>query len=776
MLEQLLAKSVDGTDASQHTTLRQHLADVFESAIGVVDASGCDQLAAFGLSPSQWYDRFRQTVLLSAAIHDLGKANNHFQRMIAGDSKPQAIRHEWISVWLAEQPVVKAWLLPAVDRCERCWHIAMAAVAGHHPKHSHCSPQVDCFGSEAIEVFAEHAGFRSCLLQIQSQLGLGEPPSQISTILHEGVKDHQRPRQFCSMVQQLADFFADEIFVDPPWRRFCACVKACVIASDVAGSALWEHLDTQASRQNWITETLNRRPSTEQLESIVTNRLDGNMLREFQLAIAGSDASITLVEAGCGSGKTVAAYQWAGQQHAGRRLWFCYPTTGTATAGFQGYLLEAETNDPNKQSVVDGADLFHSRQQYDMLQMLGSRESDETMDDTSVRVESLKAWDTKTVACTVDSLLSILQNQRRGLYSWPAISQSAIVFDEVHSYDDMLFGNLLTFLRELPGIPVLVMTASLPTSRRNAIEKAAKGGNRSFCCVAGPEDLEQLPRYIRHKLGVSVTRDDALELVRDEFDSGGRVLWISNTVERTRKLGLELADCNARVYHSRFIYKDRVDRHNEVTAMFDSTDAGCATTTQVAEMSLDLKHATLLVTELAPIPALIQRLGRLNRAIHPDQPAEERPVRPFIVIDPVRDDGEFSSAPYRESDLELARTWLDSLGTEPLSQEQLVEAWRAMDISEKIELETSGWLTGGIETPVDAIRTAGYGVTVIRENDLPNAKRDRSVVAYTLPMNYPVSDNWQLGNYRHGGFPVASETAIDYCSETGAVWSTFVII
>jgi len=30
-------------------------------------------------------------------------------------------------------------------------------------------------------------------------------------------------------------------------------------------------------------------------------------------------------------------------------------------------------------------------------------------------------------------------------------------------------------------------------------------------------------------------------------------------------------------------------------------------------MSLDLKGVTLLVTELAPVPALIQRLGRLNR-------------------------------------------------------------------------------------------------------------------------------------------------------------------
>jgi len=772
----LLAKSVDRHNPTSHATLKQHLADVFDSAIGVVDASGRDQLAAFDLHVSQWEDRFRQTVLLSTAIHDLGKANSHFQRMIGGESVQQPIRHEWVSVWLAEQPAMKMWLLPAVYGCERCWHIAMAAVAGHHPKHGRCSPQAIDFKSELIEVLIEHEDFGSCLTQVQSQLGLGEPPFDLKSIVHGGVKDHDRPKQFCSMVDRLATFFVAEIEMDQSWRRFCACVKACVIASDVAGSALWEHIDTQSQRQDWIVETLNRRPASGQLKSIVTNRLDGSLPREFQTSIADSDASITLVVAGCGSGKTVAAYMWAAQQHAGRRLWFCYPTTGTATAGFQSYLLEAETNDSTKRAAVDGADLFHSRRQYDKLQILGTREFDKSVDDESVRVESLKAWDTKIVACTVDSLLSILQNQRHGLYSWPAISQSAIVFDEVHSYDDVLFGNLLTFLRELPGIPVLVMTASLPKSRREAIEKVAKRAKRSFCTVSGPRDLEQLPRYIHHSPRKSLTREDTLELVRDEFDSGGRVLWISNTVERTRKLGLELADCNATVYHSRFIYKDRVDRHNEVTTMFDSKRPGCATTSQVAEMSLDLKHATLLVTELAPISALIQRLGRLNRAIHPDQSDEERPPRSFVVIDPVHDDGEFSSSPYDESELELTRIWLESLASGPLSQAQLVEAWKAIDTSTKIGTQASGWLEGGIETPVDSIRSAGYGVTVIRESDLPNARHDRSVIAYTLPMNYPVSDNWRLGNYRHGGFPIASETAIDYCPKTGAVWSTFVIV
>ena len=145
------------------------------------------------------------------------------------------------------------------------------------------------------------------------------------------------------------------------------------------------------------------------------------------------------------------------------------------------------------------------------------------------------------------------------------------------------------------------------------------------------------------------------------------------------------------------------------------------------------------------------------------------------MVEPRDSNGEITSLPYTDEDLELARAWLASLGQKPLSQSHLVDAWRAIDKTAKVRVVPSGWLTGGMETPVDSIREAGYGVTVIREADLQHSQVDGSVVQYTLPMNYPRSDNWSLP-FRRAGFPVASDSAIDYCPQTGAVWSTFVII
>jgi CRISPR-associated endonuclease/helicase Cas3 len=70
-------------------------------------------------------------------------------------------------------------------------------------------------------------------------------------------------------------------------------------------------------------------------------------------------------------------------------------------------------------------------------------------------------------------------------------------------------------------------------------------------------------------------------------------------------------------YHSRFKLEDRRRWHRDVVAAFQQTSqAALAITTQVCEMSLEL-DADLLVTEQAPMTALIQRMGRCNRRALP---------------------------------------------------------------------------------------------------------------------------------------------------------------
>ena len=79
-------------------------------------------------------------------------------------------------------------------------------------------------------------------------------------------------------------------------------------------------------------------------------------------------------------------------------------------------------------------------------------------------------WSTPLVVTTADTVLGLMSNARRSVYSFPAIMSGAIVFDEIHAFDEQMFGHLLVFLKNFPRLPVLLMTASLPEERLIAIE------------------------------------------------------------------------------------------------------------------------------------------------------------------------------------------------------------------------------------------------------------------------------------------------------------------
>src|SRR5262249_33944884 len=93
-----------------------HLQDVYAAARQVLDATADDQLMALGLNARCYRERFCRCVLLAAAIHDLGKGNDHFQGMIRRTKdrqhRQQGIRHEWVTILMLKQ--LRDWLLPAV--------------------------------------------------------------------------------------------------------------------------------------------------------------------------------------------------------------------------------------------------------------------------------------------------------------------------------------------------------------------------------------------------------------------------------------------------------------------------------------------------------------------------------------------------------------------------------------------------------------------------------------------------------------------------------------
>ncbi|MFP2961154.1 CRISPR-associated helicase Cas3' [Myxococcus sp. 1LA] len=743
-MKRLLAKSTATPDRPEgEATLLGHTALVLSAARRLLEHRGRASLLAAGLDPAL-EPRLRRIVLLAAALHDLGKCSEHFQSMLRRQrDAPQLVRHEALSLWLCwpGQPL-STWLLRDVSELDLC--LALVCVAAHHRKFQTEAFALDGAGAGlSLGLLVHHEDFSRTLARIAEELSLSAPPMFTAPILLRATrKEHPRDQ-----LQAWQDDFERTVPDGSMDARLLAVCKALVLAADVAGSAL----PRSGEKQDWVDRQLTAPHPAEALRAVVDRRLAGRTPRPFQDAVARSAAPLTLVRAGCGSGKTAAAYLWAARQHPGRPLWLTYPTMGTATEGFRDYLHGAGVD----------ARLQHSRAEVDfdifglrdgVAREPGSRDQD--------RLDALRSWGVDAMSCTADTVLGLVQSQRQGLYAWPALCAACVVFDEIHAYDDRLFGCLLRFLEALPGIPALLMTASLPAARLGALrEVCERVHGLRLAEVDGPEDLEALPRYQRLEVA------DPWSLVAQCLREQGKVLWVSNTVERCMRTAEAAASHGARalLYHSRFRYEDRVRRHGDVVAAFAAEGrAVLASTTQVAEMSLDLS-ADLLISDLALIPALIQRLGRLNRRSTPERPA---PVRPFVVLP-------FDGPPYAAPDLRDARAWLERLGAGPLSQQDLVRAWAPPATSDVPRRQSSTWLDGRFDTWPAPCRDGSPSLTVLREEDAQDVLSGTvSAHQVSLPMNLP-PESFKWRAWPRAGrlpYPIPPVDTLDYDELRGARW------
>ena len=736
--KRLLAKNSQNPDSPRGAeTLSGHTANVMVAAETLLEETADAQLSAIGLPRLVWRERFCRVVLLAAFCHDLGKANDQFQSMVRRNrDQKQAIRHEALSFLIVQETALKEWLSTTLEEPEDLSFL-LWAVAGHHRQFP---PDEPAAGTGIhLSLFLEHDDFRRTLSVGAKSFGFNNPPTlaNLNWQLIGPDSPHQRLRRAKKKVAVFWDSCGDDK------RRFLAAVKACLIAADVAGSALPKEGEKISG---WIRKALALKPTPSQLQKIIDDRLGGIPLRPFQEALGKTTTRVVLAQAGCGSGKTLGAYIWASQRAPGKRLFFSYPTTGTATEGFRDYLIDPTLN----------TQLVHSRAAVD-LELLG-------VDDEGDQVnplDALEAWSTSITSCTVDTVLGLTQNQRRGLYAWPAFVGAAFVFDEIHAYDERLFSSLLRFLLNCRGLPCLLMTASLPQSRLNALKEALFSIGESLETISGPTDLETLPRYQR------LTTDDPWGVVEQSLRENEKVLWVANTVDRALSLANQASTRGVQplVYHSRFRYEDRVRQHGRIISAFRQDGSVLAIATQVAEMSLDLS-ADLLVTDLAPVPALIQRLGRLNRRSTPKSP---KPPKPFLIIEPD------TVAPYKSQEepdpFVTPRLWLERLGVGSVSQIDLAQTWSTLDEGKRQKPQESAWIDGGFETTPRHLRESTPRLTVLLEGDATSVeRREIDPVRVRIPMTVPTGLDWK--KWPQVAFAkVPPPEYISYDPERGAKWN-----
>ncbi|MFJ2774980.1 CRISPR-associated helicase Cas3' [Kitasatospora sp. NPDC087315] len=268
---------------------------------------------------------------------------------------------------------------------------------------------------------------------------------------------------------------------------------------------------------------------------------------------------------------------------------------------------------------------------------------------------------------TIDQLLYAATRTKHVMLRMAGLVGKVVILDEVHAADVYMSQFLLEGLWWLgqAGVPVLLLSATLPPDQRRTLVTAYLAGAQSAEAPAavelpelvgypsvtaawldqdGPKLLvdstkswrEDLPVRVEvidepaadsgspvEQAGTSAADAAVVDHLKERLAGGGRVLVIRNTVARAQAtfeaLRKEFGTKELRLLHGRLHAGHRADRTQGALRVLGPPGAGTERTgrlilvaTQLAEQSFDV-DADLLITDLAPIDLLLQRIGRLHR-------------------------------------------------------------------------------------------------------------------------------------------------------------------
>lgn len=404
--------------------------------------------------------------------------------------------------------------------------------------------------------------------------------------------------------------------------------------------------------------------------------------RPVQIAaseLAGTAPMLMIIEAPTGEGKTeaalVATERLAPLSGAGG-VFFGAPTMSTSDALFRR--IESWAQHATPTGEVNSLFLGHSKASlnpdYQRLRFDGIG-LDCGHDDYGDVVATQWLSGRKTgmlanmVVGTVDQLLIMSLQSRHAMLRHLALAGKVVVIDEVHAYDTYMSGYLHESLRWLAayGASVILLSATLPVTSKRKLLEAYQGGlplqpdgreiefpgqlSTAYPLITtldsanGLTETEVASRPPDAHVAVEILEDtvDALvDCLSAETREGGCVLVLCNSVVRAQQVLNALpADllADAELLHARFIASDRASREQQLVAKL-GPDArrgqgrpsrGIVIATQVAEQSLDI-DVDLLITDIAPVDLLIQRMGRLHRHTRPETDRPERLRQPRMLI------------------------------------------------------------------------------------------------------------------------------------------------
>lgn len=611
-----------------------------------------------------------------AAVHDVGKATLTFQHQLearGGFSHfLDRLRRAGLSTRasslelatgrlhhsLASMVMVRSWLVDTGMRRTHAGRLA-AVLDAHHGAPSlaenranaeevlrtYAGPWAEVH-RELLDFAAEVSGIRDVLPSLRSKLqGSGQMLLTGLVIMADWIASTEEafPLTSRGFSGDRAAECLERIDLTPPWTPR----PASPADPEVLGSHLRQ-------RFGWPAEAAARPIQIAAAQA--SHELDG--------------PGLVVIEAPTGEGKTEAALSaaeiLAGSSGAGGLI-LAAPTMSTADGLFRR-VLDWAANDRGED--VTSMFLAHSTSrlnaEYRHLRSTGIGMDEANRTEGSVIASQWMTGRKKGIlsnfsVATVDQVLLLALQAKHSMLRHLGLAGKVVVIDEVHAYDAYMSEYLATALAWLARyqVPVVLLSATLPVAQKQQL-LTAYGAEVTGATIddlstdyplvttvstGGLREIQVPSRRADLHAHVSLLDDDLaalLDRLRTVAAAGGCVLIICNTVRRAQETYLALHaqfPGEVELHHAAFLASARVAKE---TALRDALgpharrgegrpERRIIVATQVAEQSLDI-DVDLLVTDIAPVDLLIQRIGRLHRHVRPesDRPGSMR--TPEVLI------------------------------------------------------------------------------------------------------------------------------------------------
>ncbi len=537
-----------------------------------------EHLLAVGYTASSFAEVFgldREVARIGGILHDLGKAHPYFQNITLGDQSPTPAQQRKFGIRPPFRHEISSLLFLPLLRKE-LWSPLTEMIVGHH---------------KSIDAERGILTLDSILDEAFLELHLGEweewSPRALEVLTKLGIAVRKISKDEAENVLEWVLDYCDQ--TDIGWSEW----RGLLMAAD-------HYVSATEGKLNKKEMSLFKLPNTEAF--MRTSRL-------FPLSLMSSDMpeEHTLLVAPTGAGKTDYLLRRCKQ-----RIFYILP--------FQASINSMYERLKNAMPMDD------VRVQHGSSKLIDLEQGDEY----AAALQPHCGAGVKVM--TPFQLTSIVF----GSFGFEAqildVRGTDVILDEIHTYSDAAQAIVMALVDRLVklGCRVHIGTATMPNALYIELKKVLREGGGVAEVSLSDKDLSTYDRHLVHK----TAREDWINIVKEAVSNDEKVLVVFNTVkgaqEAFERIDEEFSSVNRLLIHSRFKRKDRHQREAELLAM-EKADGSCILiSTQVVEVSLDISFDRM-ITEAAPLDALIQRFGRINRRrTSPDKQV----LKPVHVLPP----------------------------------------------------------------------------------------------------------------------------------------------